>query len=97
MRSAPRGTKTTAGSEELRSRVERKLMQMLEDIEQRHARPQYGDVSGDYHRGHKLAPSRHADFAWPGKHKAIDVWDGVHSRQFFVSREQVRDANQMPI
>ncbi len=56
-------------------------------------RAQYGGTSGDYHREHKLAPSRHADFAWPEQHKAIEVWGGVHTRQFFVSQERVSEAN----
>ncbi len=72
-------------------------MSMPEELGQRQDRAQYGGASGDYHREHKLAPSRHADFAWPEQHKAIEVWGGVHTQQFFVQQERVREANQRQI
>jgi len=83
--------------EEPRSRVERRMVRMLEEIGEREDRSEYGGARGTYHREHKLAPSRHADFGWPDKQKAIEVWGGVHTRQFFVSQERVREANQRQI
>ena len=70
---------------------------MLGEIGQREDRSEYGGAEGAYLREHKLAPSRHADFAWPEQRKAIEVWGGVHTRQFFVSQERVREANQRQI
>ncbi|MDP9352766.1 MAG: hypothetical protein M3P51_14680 [Chloroflexota bacterium] len=80
-----------------RSRAERRMVRMLGEIGHLEDRSEYGGARGAYHREHKLAPSRHADFAWPDKHKAIDVWGGVHTRQFFVSQERVREANQRQV
>ncbi|MDP9352722.1 MAG: hypothetical protein M3P51_14455 [Chloroflexota bacterium] len=80
-------------SELPRSVSERQLMSMLEQMGQRQDRSEYGGQSGNYFREHKLAPSRHADFAWPDKHKAIEVWGGVHTEDHFVRQERVREAN----
>jgi len=80
-----------------RSVSERRLMRMLEELGQRQDRAQYGGESGDYHREHKLAPSRHADFAWPEQRKAIEVWGGVHTDDHFVRQERVREANTRQI
>ncbi|MDP9382967.1 MAG: hypothetical protein M3Q29_23090 [Chloroflexota bacterium] len=83
--------------EEPRSRAERRMVRMLEEIGEREDRSEYGGARGTYLREHKLAPSRHADFAWPDRQKAIDVWGGVHTRQFFVRQERVQQANQRQI
>ncbi len=83
--------------EEPRSRTERRMVRLLEELGEREDRSQYGGQGGTYLREHKLAPSRHADFAWPDKQKAIDVWGGVHTRHFFVSQERIREANQRQI
>ncbi len=83
--------------EEPRSRAERRMVRLLEDIGERQDRSEYGGARGTYLREHKLAPSRHADFAWPDREKAIDVWGGVHTRQFFVSQERVQLANERQI
>ncbi|MBA2363354.1 MAG: hypothetical protein H0V86_07500 [Chloroflexia bacterium] len=83
--------------EEPRSLAERRMVRMLGEIGQREDRSEYGGAEGAYLREHKLAPSRHADFAWPDKQKAIEVWGGVHTRQFFVSQERVREANHRQI
>ncbi|MDP9351201.1 MAG: hypothetical protein M3P51_06650 [Chloroflexota bacterium] len=83
--------------EEPRSRPERRMVRMLEELGQREDRSDYDGAAGTYLREHKLAPSRHADFAWPDKHKAIDVWGGVHTSQFFVRQERVQQANQRQI
>jgi hypothetical protein len=80
--------------EEPRSRAERRMVRMLEELGQREDRSEYGGARGTFFREHKLAPSRHADFAWPERHKAIEVWGSVHTQQFFVSQERVREANQ---
>jgi G:T-mismatch repair DNA endonuclease (very short patch repair protein) len=80
-----------------KSRAERRMVRMLEELGQREDRSEYGGTGDTYLREHKLAPSRHADFAWPQQHKAIEVWGGVHTRQFFVSQERVREANQHQI
>ena len=80
--------------EEPRSRSERRMVRMLEELGQHEDRSEYGGDRGTYHREHKLAPSRHADFAWPEPRKAVEVWGGVHTRQFFVSQERVSEANQ---
>ena len=52
---------------------------------------------GTYHREHKPGPSKHADFAWPNQHKAIEVWGGVHILDHFVRQERVPEANQRQI
>ncbi len=65
-----------------RSVSEHLLMRMLEELGQRQDRSDYGGQSGEYHREHKLAPSRHADFAWPEQHKAIEAWTPPHTQQF---------------
>ncbi len=83
--------------EEPRSRAERRMVRLLEEIGEREDRTDYGGQLGTYLREHKLASSRHADFAWPDKQKAIDVWGGVHTRQFFVQQDRVQQANQRQI
>ncbi len=83
--------------EEPRSRAERRMVRLLEEIGEREDRSEYGGARGTYLREHKLAPSRHADFAWPDRQKAIDVWGGVHTRQFFVSQERVQQANERQV
>jgi G:T-mismatch repair DNA endonuclease (very short patch repair protein) len=80
-----------------RSLTERKLISLLDHLGEREDRTEYGGQSGTYLREHKLAPSRHADFAWPDKHKAIEVWGGVHTAKYFVEQETVREANQRQI
>jgi hypothetical protein len=70
---------------------------LLGEIGEREDRGEYGGAEGTYVREHKLAPSRHADFGWPDRQKAIEVWGGVHTRQFFVSQERVLEANQRQI
>ena len=80
-----------------RSVSERKLMRMLEELGQRQDRSEYGGAPGTYRREHKLAPSRHADFAWPDQHKAIEVWGGVHTQDHFVRQERVQEANTRQI
>ncbi len=83
--------------EEPRSRAERRTVRMLGGIGEREDRSEYGGAGGTYRREHKVGPSRHADFGWPDKHKAIEVWGGVHTQQFFVSQDRVREANQRQI
>ncbi len=80
-----------------RSVSERRMIGMLEELGQRQDRAQYGGASGDYQREHKLAPSRHADFAWPEKNKAIEAWGGVHTSEFFVRQEKVQEANRQQV
>ncbi len=83
--------------EEPRSRAERRMARLLEEIGEREDRSDYSGTAGTYLREHKLAPSRHADFAWPEQHKAMEVWGGVHTRQFFVSQERVQQGNEQQI
>ncbi len=80
-----------------KSRTERRVMSMLEELGERQDRTEQGGQSGTYHREHKLAPLRHADFAWPEKNKAIEAWGGVHTARFFVEQEKVREENQRQI
>ncbi len=80
-----------------RSVSERRLMRMLEDLGQHEDRSEYGGARGTYLREHKLGPKRHADFAWPGQHRAIEVWVGVHTQDHFVRQERVREANTRQI
>ncbi len=76
-----------------RSVSERQLMRMLAELGQQPDRTDQGGTSGDYYREHKLAPSRHADFAWPEQYKAIEAWGGIHTADHFVRQERVREAN----
>jgi len=80
-----------------RSLTERKLISLFEELGEQEDRSEYGGQSGTFHREHKLAVSRHADFAWPEKHKAIEAWGGVHTAKYFVEQETVREANQKQI
>ncbi len=80
-----------------RSLTERKVMNLLEELGERQDRTGYGESSGTYLREHKLAPSRHADFAWPDRGKAIEAWGGVHTAKYFVEQETVREANRRQI
>ncbi len=79
------------------SRIERRTMRMLGELGEREDRSAYGGTRGSYLREHKLAPGRHADFAWPEKHKAIEAWGGVHTAKYFVEQETVREANRRQI
>ncbi len=80
-----------------RSLTERKVMHLLAELGERQDRTEYGESSGTYLREHKLAPSRHADFAWPDRGKAIEAWGGVHTAKYFVERETVREANRRQV
>ncbi len=79
------------------SRTERRVMRMLDELGERQDRSEHGGSGGTYHRELKLAPLRHADFAWPDKGKAIEAWGGVHTARFFVEQEKVREENQRQI
>ncbi len=37
----------------------------------------------DYEREFKIAPSLHADFAWPEDRLVVEMYGGIHSREFF--------------
>jgi G:T-mismatch repair DNA endonuclease (very short patch repair protein) len=73
------------------------MAQLLAGLGEREDRTEYGGAAGTYLREHRLAPSRHADFAWPEKNKAIEVWGGVHTNHFFVSQQRVREANERQV
>ncbi len=79
------------------SGVERRMMRMLEEIGEKQDRSEYGGSSGTYHREHKLASLRHADFAWPEKNKAIETWGGVHTSEFFVRQDKLQEANRRQV
>ncbi len=79
------------------SRIERRTMRMLEELGEREDRSEYGGTRGSYLREYKLAPGRHADFAWPEKHKAIEAWGGVHTSEFFVRQQKVQEANRQQV
>ena len=70
---------------------------MIEELGERQDRSEYGGPAGTYRREHKLAPGRHADFAWPEKHKVIEAWGGVHTAKYFVEQEIVREANHRQV
>ena len=80
-----------------RSLTERQVTRLLEELGEQEDRSEYGGQRGTFHREHKLAASRHADFAWPETHKAIEAWGGVHTAKYFVEQETVREANQKQI
>ncbi len=80
-----------------KSRTERRVMRMLEELGERQDRTEQGGSGGTYHREHKLAPLRHADFACPEKNKAIEAWGGVHTDRFFVEQEAVREENERQV
>lgn len=79
------------------SRLERQVVSMLGELGEREDRTEYGGRQGTYLREHKLAPSRHADFAWPDRQRAIEVWGGVHTDEFFVRRDAVLEANERQV
>lgn len=79
------------------SSLERRMVRMLEEIGERQDRSEYGGQRGTYHREHKLVSMRHADFAWPEKHKAIETWGGVHTTDFFVRQDKLEEANQRQV
>ena len=83
--------------EQPRSRSERRMARLLGELGEREDRSEYGGARGTYVREHKLAPSRHADFAWPEERKAIEVWGGVHTSQFFGRQDRVREANERQV
>ncbi len=80
-----------------KSQTERHVMRMLDELGERQDRTEHGGPVGTYHREHKLAPLRHADFAWPEKNKAIEAWGGVHTDRFFVEQEKVQEENRRQI
>ncbi len=80
-----------------RSLTERKVMHLLDELGERQDCTGYGESSATYLREHKLAPSRHADFAWPDKGKAIEAWGGVHTSRFFIEQERVQEENRRQI
>ena len=80
-----------------KSRTEREVLRMLEELGLKQDRSDHGGQAGDYRREHKLAPMRHADFAWPEQSKAIEAWGGVHTARFFVEQERVREENRRQV
>lgn len=79
------------------SHLERRTMRLLEELGEREDRTEYGGPAGTYLREHKIAPGRHADFAWLDKQKAIEAWGGVHTDEFFVRQDAVREANERQV
>ncbi len=76
-----------------RSETERKVMRMLSELGHRPDRTDQGGSPGDYFREHKLAPKRHADFAWPERNKAIEAWGGIHTARYPTGEEVIREQN----
>lgn len=76
------------------SRLERGVVELLRELGQREDRSEHGGPRGDYYREHKLAPRRHAGFAWPGGGKAIAAWGGVHTDRYFIRQERVAEGNR---
>lgn len=76
-----------------RSKPEHKVMRMLEELGQRPDRTDRQGPQGDYFREHKLAPKRHADFAWPEQRKAIEAWGGIHTARYPTGEEVIREQN----
>jgi len=46
----------------------------------------------DYEREFKIAPSLHVDFAWPEDRVIVEMYGGIHSREFF-SRGGARESD----
>ncbi len=73
------------------------MIALLAELGEREDRTEHGGREGTFVREHKLAPSRHADFAWPEKRKAIEAWGRVHTAKYIVDRETVRAANERQV
>ncbi len=76
-----------------KSVTEQKVMRLLSELGQRPDRTDQGDAPGGYYREHKLGPKRHADFAWPEQHKAIEAWGGIHTARYPTGEEVIREQN----
>ncbi len=76
------------------SEPERDMVELLRRLGQEPRTEQNG--GGDYERIYKGAPGVWVDNAWPEERKAIEVWGGVHTREFRerVAPEKVEEAEK---
>lgn len=82
------------------SEPERDMVELLRRLGQE-PRTERGGI-GDYERIYKGAPGVWVDNAWPDRMRAIEVWGGVHTREFRervaperVEQAEARDARRL--
>ena len=60
------------------TRPEREMVGLLKELGAEEGR--------DYQREHKVVPGVYADFAWPERKVAVEVYGGAHQAAFFLER-----------